>query len=285
MSGNSAADAATDFVTVNGDSIAFRSIGGGSPLLLANRMRGTLDTWDPLFLDELAADHTVITFDYPGIGYSGGALPTELGVLGAMVIGLADALGLGRFALGGWSWGGMAAQVVVADHPGRATHAVVIGANPPGENALPMREAFLDRALKPVNDLADEEVLFFVPGSARSLAAARASHQRIYARPGVVDRIPATMSELLPYIKAVEAFRSDDDGRRGALARSTTPMLLLCGDHDISADAANWMPMMGGFPSAQLLILGDAGHAPQHEYPHLAARYINAFLREGVRTV
>jgi pimeloyl-ACP methyl ester carboxylesterase len=280
MSSTSAADAATEFVTVNRDSIAFRRIGKGSPLLLANRMRGTLDTWDPLFLDELAGEHTVITFDYPGIGYSGGALPIELDVLGGMVIGLAEALGLGRFALGGWSWGGMVAQVVVTDHPGRATHAVLIGANPPGENALPMREAFLDRALKPVNDLADEEVLFFVPGSARSLAAAKASHQRIHARPGVTARIPATMTAFMPYIKAVEAFRSDDDNRRAALARGATPMLLLCGDHDISADAANWMPMMGEFPSAQLLILGDAGHAPQHEYPCLAARYINAFLRK-----
>ncbi len=271
--------AATHFATVGGDSIAFRTIGSGSPLLLANRLRGTLDTWDPLFLDALAAQHTVIIFDYPGVGYSSGTLPADPGAVANVVVKLANALGLAHFAMGGWSWGGMVAQVVVTDHPARLTQAVVIGANPPGENRVPVQQAFLDRALKPVNDLADEEVLFFVPGSARSVAAARASHDRIYSRPGVVDRIPATMAEFLAFFKVVDVFRDDVEVRRVALACTRVPVLLLCGDHDISAAAENWFPLMGGFPRGQLLVLGDAGHAPQHEYPELAASYIRAFLR------
>lgn len=257
--------AATEFVAVNGDTIAFRKIGNGSPLLLTNRLRGTLDTWDPLFLEALAAEHTVITFDYPGIGYSGGELPTDLDALGRLIIGIADALRLDRFAIVGWSWGGIVAQVMVTDYPERLTHAVILGANPPGKNDIPIQQAFLDRALKPVNDLPDEEVLFFIPDSPRSVAAARASHERIYARSGVVDRIPSTMPEFMRYFKAVEGFRSDEADRRGALAQTSVPLLLLCGDHDISADARNWFPMIGAFPRAQLLVLGDAGHAPQHE--------------------
>lgn len=42
--------AATEYVTIDGDSIAYRRFGNGDPLLLTNRLRGTLDTWDPLFL-------------------------------------------------------------------------------------------------------------------------------------------------------------------------------------------------------------------------------------------
>ncbi|RYG89248.1 MAG: alpha/beta hydrolase [Alphaproteobacteria bacterium] len=275
--------AATEFVAVNGDTIAFRKIGKGSPLLLTNRLRGTLDTWDPLFLEALAAEHTVITFDYPGIGYSGGELPTDLDALGQLIIGIADALHLDRFAIAGWSWGGIVAQVIVTDYPERLTHAVIMGANPPGKNDIPIQQAFLDRALKPVNDLPDEEVLFFIPDSPRSVAAARASHERIYARSGLADRIPSTMPEFMRYFKAVEGFRSDEADRRGALAQTNVPLLLLCGDHDISADARNWFPMIGAFPRAQLLILGDAGHAPQHEYPELAAQYIRTFVRFSAR--
>lgn len=271
--------ASTSFVTLNGDQIGYRKIGSGSPLLLTNRLRGTLDTWDPLFLDALAGEHTVITFDYPGVGYSSGTLPTELDAIGKLVVGFADAIGLARFAIVGWSWGGIAAQVVVTDHAARLTHAVIVGANPPGKNDIPVRQAFLDRALKPVNDLADEEVLFFVPGSSRSMAAARASHDRIHARAGVTDKIPATMPEFMRFFKAVESFRVDQTNRRDALARSNVPIQLLCGDRDISAAAGNWFPMIGTFPRAQLLILGDAGHAPQHEYPELAAQYINTFVR------
>jgi pimeloyl-ACP methyl ester carboxylesterase len=278
ISGYQADRAETHYATVHGDRIAYRTIGSGSPLLLTNRLRGTLDTWDPLFLEALASHHTVVTFDYPGVGYSSGALPTELDALGKLVAGVADAAGLERFAIVGWSWGGIVAQLAVTDHAQRLTHAVIIGANPPGKNDIPVQQAFLDRALKPVNDLVDEEVLFFVPESPRSMAAARASHDRIYARAGVSDKIPATMPEFMRFFKVVEGFRADTGNRRAALARSTVPILLLCGDHDISAAAGNWFPMIGGFPRAQLLVLGDAGHAPQHEYPALAAQYICTFL-------
>lgn len=283
MSTITADTAETEFLTLDGERIAYRRIGKGSPVLLANRLRGTLDTWDPLFLDALAQHHTVITFDYPGVGYSSGVLPTDLAGLGRMVNGIADALGLDRFAIAGWSWGGMVAQLMVTDHPERLTHAIAMGANPPGENRIPIAQAFLDCALKPVNDLADEEILFFVPGSASSSAAARASHDRIYARPGVAARIPSSMEEFMRYFQVLEIFRADAEGRRAQLAATDTPILLLCGEHDISAAAGNWYPMIGDFPRAQLLVLGDAGHAPQHEYPRLAAGYIGAFLAADAR--
>ena len=75
----SAATAANQFVEVAGNRIAYRAIGRGEPMILLTRMRGTLDTWDPLFLDELAKSNRVITVDYPGVGYSTGALPPEIG--------------------------------------------------------------------------------------------------------------------------------------------------------------------------------------------------------------
>jgi hypothetical protein len=49
--------AATHYVDVNGNRIAYRSIGTGSPMILLTRVRGTLDTWDPLLLDQLAEAH------------------------------------------------------------------------------------------------------------------------------------------------------------------------------------------------------------------------------------
>lgn len=80
-----ASTATTQYVEVDGNRIAYRSIGAGSPLVLLTRMRGTLDTWDPLFLDQLAVTHRIITVDYPGIGYSGGSLPTDIAEVAAFV--------------------------------------------------------------------------------------------------------------------------------------------------------------------------------------------------------
>jgi pimeloyl-ACP methyl ester carboxylesterase len=138
----SAVTAETRYVEVNGTKIAYRKIGNGTPLLLANRMRGTLDTWAPLFLDELARAHTVITFDYPGIGYSSGKLPDDMGHVADFINDLAGALKLEKFAILGWSWGGFASQTLVVDHPGRVTHAILVGTNPPGKDQLPIEQLF-----------------------------------------------------------------------------------------------------------------------------------------------
>ena len=41
-----------------------------SPLVLLHRFRGTLDWWDPEFLDALSPDRDVSLFDNIGIGYT-----------------------------------------------------------------------------------------------------------------------------------------------------------------------------------------------------------------------
>ena len=60
---NNALTTETQYATIDNKQIAYRKIGSGTPIILANRFRGTLDTWDPLFLDLLAESNTVVTFD------------------------------------------------------------------------------------------------------------------------------------------------------------------------------------------------------------------------------
>ncbi len=278
-----AIDAPTRHVQVGGERIAYRRIGSGPPLLLANRLRGTLDTWDPLFLDALARDRSVIVFDYPGIGYSEGVLPDDMARLSAFIDALADALELERFAILGWSWGGLVAQSYLLDHPQRVSHAILLATSPPGPNAIPLQPAFLERAVKPVNDLADEEVLFFEPASARSLQAARASRERIHARAGVDARIPSRMEQFQPYFTAAEGFHADAPQRRGRLMRSPLPILVLAGDHDISTAGQNWFPLIGHMRNAQFVFHSETGHAPQHQYPAWSAATIATFLEQAPR--
>ena len=67
-----AVNSKTKFIEVNEQRFAYRSIGTGLPIILLNRFRRTLDTWDPSFLGGLAVTFNVITIDYSGIGLSTG---------------------------------------------------------------------------------------------------------------------------------------------------------------------------------------------------------------------
>ncbi len=275
---DTAAKALTQFVEVRGTRIAYRAVGKGQPMILLTRMRGTLDTWDPLFLDQLAKGNRVITVDYPGIGYSSGVLPKDISDVADFVADFADAMDLDRFVLTGWSWGGTVAQTFLVEHPGRATHAVLIATAPPGKGA-PIQPAFLDRAFKPVNDLDDEIVLFFEPKSAASRAAAKASRDRIYARPKVADRIPSTPEMIQAYIEAATTYHEDAAGRRDKLKRTRTPILIISGDNDISTAVENWFALNRQIPNAHLIVYPETGHGPQHQYPELAAAQIALFQK------
>lgn len=275
--------APTQYVDVGGDKIAYRSLGKGDPIILVTRMRGTIDTWDPLFVDGLAKTNRVILVDYPGVGYSGGALPQGISKAASFVADFATAISLPRFIILGWSWGGAVAQTVMLEHPERVSHAVIIGANPPGKLVRPIQQAFLERAFKPVNDLADEEVLFFEPASPASMQAARVSRERIYARAGVDKKIPSKPEEIQAYLAAAQGFAADDAGRRNKLIASRIPMLVVAGDNDISTAGQNWFPLVGEMPNAHLVVFPETGHGPQHQYPELTVNHINAFLQHAIK--
>jgi len=272
------AQAETQFVDSHGRRLAYRIVGKGSPVILANRFRGTLDTWDPLFLDELAKHNQVITFDYSGIGYSTGKLPLTLSEVARDVKDLADGLRIGRATLGGWSYGGLVAQVAMLQYPELATHLLLIGTNPLGKNEVPLEPLFLEHALKPVNDFDDETVLFFEPASQQSVKLAKASHDRIY-RNLDVSKIPSTREAFDLYIAGSADARDDKSGLRRKFIETKVPVLILSGDHDISFPVENWYRLTRQLSTSQHIVFPHTGHAPQHQFPGLSADYIAGFIR------
>lgn len=160
------------FGEINGKKLAYRSVGQGQPFILANRFRGDLDVWDPLFLDQLAKNYTVITFDYSGLASSSGTPGTSILDFAKDIKDLADAMGYKKIIVGGWSFGGFAAVVAATEFPQLITHTIVLGANPPGENSFPIEEKFFDVSTRPEYTVEDGIYLFFEPLSERSRAAA-----------------------------------------------------------------------------------------------------------------
>lgn len=265
-----------------GRRLAYRMFGAGPTLVLALRFRGVMDSWDPAFLDALAASFTVVIFDYSGLGRSTGTPSYQRAAMAQDILDLADGLGLGRFVLGGWSLGGVAAQVFAAEHPDRVRQLILIGTTPPGPQPHGPEPVFYERALKPVNDLDDETVLFFEPASEASRAAARASHARIAAREGDLSPPvpPETFLRLLEESNDPEAIFPDPDGRFEAFFRQgSLPVLAISGDHEIVFPVANWQALNRVWPTLHLVTIPQAGHGPQHQMPEFVAGLIAGFVR------
>jgi pimeloyl-ACP methyl ester carboxylesterase len=123
------------FLEIDGVPIHLRDEGTGPPLLLINGRLGSLHMWDP-WMPALARKFRVIRIDYPPTGLSG---PDPSGRTGSTrvveVVGkLADALGLGRFHIGGTSNGAVIAVSYAIEHPERIDRVVVStleGGRPP----------------------------------------------------------------------------------------------------------------------------------------------------------
>src|SRR5882757_11178226 len=173
------ADAAKN-LSVTGPSAVFtyRRLGpqGGVPLVLLHRFRGTIDWWDPEFLDYLAADHDVIVFDNVGIGYSGGEPRDSVEGFADGAIEFIEALGLPLVDLLGWSLGGIVAQEVARRRPELVRKLVVAGSSPGGQ--VPGTPEFSEEVLrimaKPEAD--ENDLLYLFYPAADSARAAGFEH-------------------------------------------------------------------------------------------------------------
>jgi pimeloyl-ACP methyl ester carboxylesterase len=277
-----AIDAPTLTVDVQGRTLAYRSIGAGQPIVLCTRFRGTVDVWDPAFLDALAGNgFRVITFDYSGLGRSTGIKDMNPMAMAQDAHDLVEALGLHDVVISGWSLGGMVAQVVLALYPQRLSHAVLIGCPPPGPNVKPAEQLFYDTAVIPTYGIDEETILFFEPRSAASREAALRSVARIAQRtewrspPVPVEWAAANLgkhptSPLFPADAVLQALKATD-----------IPVLHIGGDHDIIFPVENWYALNQQLPTVQLLTFPQAGHGPHHEHPQACAEHIASFVRHS----
>ena len=275
--GSSAIRAKTNFVQIGERKIAYRSIGKGLPIIMVNRFRGTLDTWDPAFLDALASGFNVITIDYTGTGLSTGVCAADVFSMAKDVKDVAETLKLPKIIVAGWSLGGLVAQTVTTNYPDLLSHSILIGSGPPGKNTGVPEKAFWERALKEVNDLDDGYVLFFEPKSEKSKNAGLLSFGRMAKRTEDLDTF-VSKECYGKQRKAIEDFREDKHGNLENLKKSEIPILVFMGDHDICFHVEDWYPLIGKLRSIQLIVMPLAGHAVQHQYPELAAKYITEFI-------
>jgi len=272
----------TQFADLSDRRIAYRRFGKGTPLVLSIRFRGTMDSWDPLFLDELAKNFEVVIFDYTGLGASSESPTYDRESLVKDAKDLIEFLGFERVAIGGWSLGGVVAQKFTATYPELVSHTVLIGTAPPGKPEVSGERLFMETAMHPNNGLEDQTILFFEPQSDGSRKAAKRSLERIDSRDH--DRSPpipeAVFMKLLSEAKDRSTIYPDPEGlEMAALAMGKNPIMVISGDHDIACPIENWLPLTKKWKSLHLVSVPQAGHGPHHQEPIFCAETITSFLR------
>lgn len=271
--------APTRFVDLGGRTLAYRTVGDGQPIVLCNRFRGVLDLWDPAFLDSLAArGFRVVIFDYSGLGQSAGEKTYNPASLARDAKDLIDSLGLKNVVIGGWSIGGVAAQVFLAMFGGEVSHVVLLATTPPGTLVKTGEQLFYDLAAQPGISLDQFTTLFFEPRDEGSRAASRRSFDRMLARRnGSSPDVPADWAiAQIGTTPKNPAFPSEDVLR--ILKSTSVPVLHLGGDHDIICPVENWYALNAQLPTLTLITYPRAGHAPHHQYPDAAAAQIAGFI-------
>jgi pimeloyl-ACP methyl ester carboxylesterase len=253
-------------LTVEGPSARFtyRRMGprGGIPLVLLVRFRGTIDWWDPEFLDYLATDHDVIVFDNVGTGYTTGRPRDSAQGFADGAIEFIRALGLTQVDLLGWSLGGIVAQQVVLRSPELVRKLVVAGSSPgaPVPGAPAMSDRVRSIMAKPGGGTPDDVLYLFFPETDRGRAAGLRHLAKVSTRldaggPAISDE--AARGQLV----AVAKLQSIPfDQVRSDLESIKQPVLYANGVHDVMLPALASYVAVQHLDSAVLVLYSDAGH-------------------------
>ena len=270
--------AETRFVEAGGVRYAYRVIGDadGPPLVMMNRFRGTMDEWDPAFVDRLADHRTVILFDNAGVARSSGTPSLRLAGWADNTAAFVGALGYEQVDVLGFSLGGLMAQELAYRHPGLVRRLIIAGSGAGYVEGHNVRPEAIAIATKPVNIDEDFLALFF-RDTPTSQAAGRAHLARLRQR---ADAYSVLVSETA--WKAMLSAASDVGTPETSLLKRardlTIPVLVANGVKDVMIPTYQSFALAQALPNATLIVYPDAGHAFMFQYPDAFARDIEQFL-------
>ena len=265
----------TEVIVVNGVPVTTRSTGSGDPVILLNRFRGTLDTWDPAFVAALASRHRVVMFDSLGIGETGGHTPATVEATADFAARVIEAMEFHSPAILGWSLGGFVAQVLAIKKPKLLGKLILVGTMPPrGSAEVVWSQRWLEAASNPVpsSDLALS--LMFTESDA-SRSAGRASFGRMSARPAAVVSPTAMAAQA----RAIHRFADHEDGWYARLHEIIAPTFVANGDRDGIFPAIDSAVLAREIARSRLAIYADSGHGFLFQYIDRFSADVLAFLR------
>lgn len=230
------------------------------PLLLGPSLGTSYALWDEV-APELSAAHRVVRWDLPGHGGSPAGLigpGATVGDLAGLVLALADALGIERFAYAGVSLGGAVGLHLAVHRPDRLSSLAVIcssahfnGASPWEERAARVRSEGLAGLAK------DADARWFTSG---------------FTVPGLVrDHREADPEAYAACCDALAAF-----DLRDRLAEVSVPTLLVAGREDPATPPEHLREIADAVPDAALVEIPGASHLAPAQRPEAVLAALRA---------
>lgn len=238
-------------VFVNGINICYESMGEGFPLIGIMGKDSNMDWWNPATKAALCEKNRLIMLDNRGMGRSDA--PTEpYGVsdMAKDVVGLMDALEIDKAHILGQSMGGMIAQELAIEFPGRVETLIICSSTCGVTRALPSFRMMKWMLRKPAG---------FSPQSTLEMLYSRAY---IRENPAMVTALVERMQNLPPSPRSMEihkqASRSFDCF--GRLGQITAPTLILHGEEDWVFRPTHARILNRRIVGSKLIMIPKAGH-------------------------
>jgi pimeloyl-ACP methyl ester carboxylesterase len=252
-------------------SVAYRQLGKGTPLVLIMGVGGSIDGWEPAFVNALASSYRVIVFNNAGVGRTA-ALPAPLTItaMAGQTSAFISALGLHRVDVLGWSMGGMVAQALAVLHPTQVRRLVLAATQPGTGHALPIPAAAAADAVSA--NPADVLSALFPPGQA---GAEESYVKGILSYPGFYGAPRTVVASQSAAIQAWIAGTDPAGHRVGAIG---SPTLVADGTVDALDPLANDRMLATAMPGAQLALYPGAGHGFMFQDAASFVRRLKTFL-------
>lgn len=258
----------SEWLSIRGLRFRYRVDGTGQPVLLLHGVGSHLDAWDGV-VAALKHRWQFIRFDQRGHGESDKpAGPYSLDDFSGDAMGVADALGLARFHLVGFSLGGLIAQAVALRCPERLLSLTLVstvsGRTEDERSRVMARLALVEQG---------------IPG-----AHFRESIKRwftdayLQANPGLIEEYAARNAQNDPkaYAAAYRVLAESD--LADELPKIKLPTLVMTGEEDLGSNPRMARLIHERIAGSQLQILPKLRHSILIEAPDLVAAHLQAFL-------
>jgi pimeloyl-ACP methyl ester carboxylesterase len=256
-------------VEVDGHELYYEVRGTGEPLLAIMGMSGTHRTWGEPFIDALAEDFAVLTYDNRGVGRSSrideGFTIAELA---ADARALLDAVGWSSAHVVGISMGGMVAQELALRWPGRV-RTLTLGCTSAGGPQAALAPAETMARLAEAWQTRDRETVVRATWETNVCAAFAADDEAWQRFRAIALELPVPMAIIALQVQAIAA--------HDALARLhwlSMPTLIVHGTDDRMLPVSNAHAMAAQLPTARVELWDGVGHLFFWERPRESAALV-----------